>query len=167
MVTIQHLVASHSYYHDSLTWCVQKAKDISSWINLFYVCTDPIVYIVATVEIFLIVGTAYILQQLEDARWDWNRISLYTIGVALGFAVDFMPKSIPFRIFFIIQLFAAMFFGIKMSSTMITQATTPIRNPQINSVQEMIDRDFSFTLDRFTFTKLSQLNEVHPVYSSL
>lgn len=130
-----------------MTWCVVKAKPIPLWKNCFRICTDPIVYIIALLEGILVVGTAYVLQQFEPIKWDWNELTIYTSVVAAGFPIPLTLKSVPGRNFFMFQLFAATIFVSILSSVLIIQITTPMLNPQINSIQEIIAGDFNLVGD--------------------
>lgn len=74
LFTKNYFEASLYYYHDSLTWCVQKAKISPYWKAIFYLCNDPLVYLLLGLGCVIIIVVAYFLQQFEPKqKWDWNR----------------------------------------------------------------------------------------------
>lgn len=73
MITRKYLIASRSYYHDCLTWCVQRHQQIPRWQSVFYLCTDTTVYIV-----FLVAGEyseLFFIRKIRFSVIDINRNS--------------------------------------------------------------------------------------------
>lgn len=167
MITSKYLNASHSYFYDTLTWCVQERQPISLWRNLFHLCNDPIVYLLSGIFGIGINAVIYIIQQFEQQKWDWNLITINIVCVVCGFNTNFKPKSNAMRLVLIIFLFAAIICSTLFSSVLIKQITKPILKLQVDSIREIIDGDFNLVGDRFAFMKISQDNKVICYYICL
>lgn len=132
------------------------SKPIPLWKNFFSLCNDPIVWTVCVLLGFLVVGTAYFLQQFEPMKWDWIKISIHSCCVALGFASPIIWRSCPGRIFYIFVNLSAIIFVASFSSMLMTKLTTTVLSTQIDSIKNIIDKDFSLVADQFAFEKMSQ-----------
>lgn len=158
----EEFIASHSYYHDALTWCVQRRKQIPVWMNLFLLCNDPLIYGIYTVLCFAMVFLFYYLQQYEDVhpKWDWFRLTFSGICATLGFASEFRPQNIPSRIFFIFCIFGSMIFMIVSIAKTLMFVTTTFYEKQIDSIQEIVDGSFDLIGDDFALQHLMKQTEV-------
>lgn len=115
----------------------------------------------------MIIGCGYFFLQFEHKQWDWIRLTMEFICIACGFPSTYKVESCAIRMALISCLIGAMVFSTTISAVGITQITTPILNPQIDSIQEIIDGEFHLAGDRFAFLKMSQENEVTISYISL
>lgn len=155
-------VASHPYYRDTITWCVQEQKPIPRWMGFFYMCTDPIVLVVGFLETILGVYVIYYLQQLEDVKWDTITIALAITCAILGQPIPFSPKSLPFRVFVtscvLVRISIATFI-VSFFFNVINEP--PLRN-QVASVKQIIAEKSPFQMvgDRFALEHLKRQNEV-------
>lgn len=162
LLTNKYFIASHSYYHDELTWCVQKKQPIPLWKNVFYVCRDPIVFVMHTVSCFLLILTFYFIQQFEDMypKWDWHRITLSGFCICCGFPCEAKPKIASHRIQFLFCLFAFMIFNISCLTIGIRSNTIPIYEHQIDSILHIVSNSFELVGDDFALEHLMRQNEV-------
>lgn len=160
LITSIYLTASNAYYHDHLKWCVAKSKQIPLWINLFYFCTDPWVYITFTSEVFVLLFVSYFIQQFELHQWDWNRLFLRGLGSFCQQPCTYKPKNDANRILYLFFIFGCTIFGIIFTAKLLVWATKPFYSEQIQSIDEIIERNFSLAGDGFTLNKLTAQNEV-------
>lgn len=163
LFTNRYFVAGHSYYQDSLTWCVQTRKPIPVWQSVYHLCTDPLVYCIAILAAVSIVFSAYFFQQFEPWRsWDWNRITFNGISMYFGVPIaSYNATTYGHRILFTSALFSAIILTITVSSYLTMLATKSILNSQRKSVLEIVDENFNLTGDQFSFNKISQQNTVN------
>lgn len=77
-ITNKYTVPSKSYHKDSLTFCVQKKKQIPLRSIIFHLITDPEVAIILTLQSITIGIVAYFMQQFErQPKWDYLRLTVY------------------------------------------------------------------------------------------
>lgn len=149
-----YLEACHSYYHDHLTWCVQKAKPIPLWKSIFHLSRHVDVYMGVLVLIIVLLLTCYYLFQYEHPIRTWNEGLLIIFRVAIGISANFEPKSTPLRIFYGLGLFAGTIFSIVVNAILMRNVTTPILNPQIQNIDEITNGEFTLIGDQFALAKL-------------
>lgn len=163
LMTSKRFVASRAYYHDTLTWCVQIRKRIPSWKSLFYLCSDPLVYIFYTFMCFSVVFTGYFMQQYEDfqPKWDWFRLSFSGISPCFGFPSEYRANIIPNRIFFLFSLFGAFLSYIITNSILLMLINIPFYENQIKLREQIIHKRFEFVGDNFALQHLKKQNTVN------
>lgn len=154
-------MASRSYYHDHITWCVQKSHPIPLWKNIFHLCNDPLVYILLFLACVSIMWTGYVCQQFEIQKWDWHKFTFTGFRCFMGMPCTYNPKTTANRTGFLFFLFATMIYVCVLSSVLIQLIISPILNPQIQTVQEIIDGEFKLISNRFAFQKIVQHNWVN------
>lgn len=155
-----HLIASRSYYHDHLTWCIQKAKPIPKWQNIFYLFNDLTVFVSLVILVILLVAVGYFLMVVEHKKNNFFDLLVIILRCALGFSSAYQPYSHPVRIFIAFGMLAGMIFATLFGSILTTIASNPILRTQIVTVQETIMQGFSFAGDRFALDKIIQQNKV-------
>lgn len=158
----QQFVMARPYYHDVLTWCVQKAKPIPTWKNLFRMCTDPIIWAIYTVMAISVIFMGYFLQQFEDfqPKYDWLRLTFMAVCCMSGFVCDYKPKIISNRIFFMFCVFGAMIYVITMMSLILKCLCNPIFEDQIETIEEIIDNSYDLVGDGSALQHLMRRREV-------
>lgn len=156
----EHFVPSRLYYHDKLTWCVQKKRPIPAWKNIFYVCNDPLVWVAQTMTNILSVFFIYFFQRFEDVKWDWNRINMIAFCAACGFPIDIKAQIIPHRIFYIFAQFGLMIFTNTFLSFLLLFLMNPIYDYQFQSKKDILDASFELAGDEIALHHLTKQNEV-------
>ena len=160
-MTNKHLEASRSYYHDALTWCVQKSQPIPLWKYVLYLCNDPLVYIIFTITGLVVYSLAYYLQQFErHPKWDWFRISETGFRIYTGFACPYRAKNSSHRIFAAAVFLGAFLFNVVLCAKVIMFLTTSIQDIQVKSTEEIVKGNFQLIVDRFSYEKILQQNQV-------
>lgn len=155
-----HLIASHPYYHDHLTWCIQMAKPIPKWQNISYIVDDWTVLASLLGLLISLVVAGYFMMVVEHTKKSSLDLLEIILCVALGLSSNYRPQSNPVRIFFAFGILAGMIFATLTSSILMTIATKPIHRPQIQTVQEILMQNFTLAGDQFALDKLMQQNKV-------
>lgn len=162
LIKKENLIASYSYYHDHLTWCVQKRQRIPLWKNVFHICSDPVVILIFTVQTIMVISLAYFLQQFErHPKWDWNRLVFNGACCYCGFPCAYRPENNANRILYLFFLFGCQIFLIVLGAGLIFLINQPVLNPQIESIEEIIYGNFKLLGDEYAFTKISQKTKVN------
>lgn len=126
--------------------------------NIFYMCTDPIVYGVCTIQVVMIISLAYYLQQFEYPQWDWNKLVINGIACYCCLPCVYKPTNLSNRILFIVLLLSCIIFITIF--TAIFLAGNIRYGPQIDSISKIVANNLKLAGDRFAFLKLSEQNEV-------
>lgn len=162
LITKKHLIATRSYYYERITWCVQKSQPIPLWKNIFYLCNDPLVYLIPFMLGILVYCIGYYCEQFErHPKWDWFKFTINGFGCMLGMPCTYNPTITATRIGILLCLFSAIIFVSLISAALMQLVMTPILNPQIKSVQEIIAGSFKLVGNRFLIEKISQQKEVN------
>lgn len=160
ILTKQHFVASRPYYHDKLTWCVQKNHQIPGWKNIFHVFRDPIVVISLTILFIAAVSTAYFMEQFEVQKLDWNRTTLNIFAMVFYMPIVYNPNTNPMRIFFVIGQFGCMILSIVLLSFILSCLTNPIYEHQVKTTIEIMRGSFGLVGDAFALEHLIDQQKV-------
>lgn len=163
ILTNEHFIASHPYYEDEVTWCVQEKQPIASWKNIFYLCNDPLIL---TLLVFITLAGpffAYFLQQFEDLypKWSYFQLLHTLMGISMGIITIYKPKSISNRIFFAFGHFASILYVICILSCFKDILINPIFKDQIQSVKEIVDGSFELVGDKVAFQHIIRKNETY------
>lgn len=164
LFTSERLVASRAYYHDVITLCVRAKQMISYEDNISEVFhrIDWKVWFIYTLMCVSVVFTGYFMQQYEELqpKWDWFRLTFSGMAPCFGFVSDYQPKIAPNRIFFIFCIFGAMLSYIVTTSMLLLLLKNPMYEKQIQSIEEIIRKDFEIVGDKFAFQHLKMQHQV-------
>ncbi|XP_031639661.1 uncharacterized protein LOC116351666 [Contarinia nasturtii] len=106
---------------------------------------------------------AYVFEILEPRpRWDWNGLLFNGTCCYLGFPCSYNPKNSVSRFGYATILFGALIFVTVMNYGIILFVVTPYLNPQIQTIQEIIDGQFNLIGDQFTMWKVMEQNKIYP-----
>lgn len=141
---------------------MQATQPIPFWKNLFYLCNDPIVWMLYTFMTFIVIFTAYFLQRFENPKMDWFLLTIHGICCCCGFTCTYKPENISNRIFYTFcNLGAMLFCNICFAFTM-NFLTTSIYENQIEW-QNIMDGSFDLAGDGFALQHLMKQNQVNVV----
>lgn len=162
ILTKEYFDASHSYYYDSLTWCVRQRQPIAKWKNFFRLCRDPTVYTIYTIMSISVVFTCYFMQQYEflQPKWDGLSILLMAIANVCGSGSNYKPKIASHRIFFIIGVLGGILLNIILTSFTVIFMSNQIFGNQIESIQEIVENRFDLVGDGFALQQLNRNKQV-------
>lgn len=160
----KNIVASIPFYYDRLTWCVQKNLPIPTSETIFHICTDPIVYAVFTVHSVFLLFLVYFFQMFEhQSKWDWNRILVAGLSIYLGLPTTYSNRRLKNNahcITLISIYFGGMLFGISIVTIIMKIFTSPIFNPQLKNIVQLIESEFSLIGNAFVYQKMSEQSQV-------
>lgn len=163
----KNLVASIPYYYDRLVWCVQKNKPIPKSETIFHLCNDPIVYVAFTLHVVFLLLVAYFLQMFErHLKWDWNKTLIAGFTFYTGLPSTYRPTNSAHRIAALSVFFGGMLFAILIVSKTMNLFTTPIFNPQVKTIDQLLESEFSLVGNAFAYQKISQQTQVMTVHNS-
>lgn len=166
-VNEKQLVASHVFHQYSLTWCVQKRKQIPFDRLIFYLCTDPIVFVTFTAMVISIVSFGYFLQMFErHQNWDFMGIFLNGYCLFLGGPCPYNPTNNAHRLVFALFLFSSSVFVIVLTTMLTRLFTSRIYYAQIDAIDAIFENDFDLVGSRYAFEKMLQQNEVNFLFFS-
>lgn len=102
------------------------------------------------------------MEQFEyHPKWDWNRILFDGVRVHLGLSCVFNPTNNATRVLYLFVLLGCIIFTITISSTLLQFMASPLLSPQVDTIQHIIDEQFTLIGGHFEFDKLKQLNGVN------
>lgn len=157
----ENLSASQPYYFDCLTWCVQKSKPISHGRALFRICTDPMVFLVFTLQAIFVTGTTYMWQMFErHPKWDLYRISVNGFACFVNLPCTYKTANNANRIGAITVYFGSSLFANIVLIFVIKSSSTLTYDPQVNTVDQLIESDYKLVGNAFAFDKISERNQV-------
>lgn len=155
------LIASHPYYHDVLTWCVQERQQIPIWRNIFGFSDHPFLLVILFIMLnFTFTATTYVLQLFDDTKWDWTRLTITWICCSTGFVCGYKPNGISNRIFYAFCLLGSIVFSICHYSLVQQTLTKSLYNNQIKSTQEILNSSFELIGDELALEHLRDQDEV-------
>lgn len=157
----KNLVASTAFFYDRLTWCVQKRKPIPTSEIIFYLCNDPVVYALFTSLAFFVIFMSYFAQMFEPPpRWDWFKITINAFECCMSLPCTYNPTNNAHRIGTISAYFGSWLFAALLNTIIIKLFTTPIFNPQLKTVDQLIEDKFSLAGNAFTYQIITEQNQV-------
>lgn len=156
------LIASYVFYQYSLTWCVQKRKEIPMHQLAFHICRDPMVFLAFTVTILVVVWGTYFTQMFErHSNWDYNAILFNGTCLLLGFSCPYNPENAANRIGYAFFLWGSIIFVTLITTTITVLFTLRIYRPQVETISEILDSHFDLIGSQFVLQQLLQQNEVN------
>lgn len=114
------------------------------------------------IGLLMMLSLFYFFQQFERGpKWDWHRIQMEGHPLSLGFSSNFKPKHHLNRILFTFVLLHSVVFPTILLSALFGLIAKPTHYPQINSIQELINGEYSMVGDEYAFQKILHQNEVN------
>lgn len=154
-ITDGRLLASRSYYTDTLTWCVQKSGPMNVSRQMFTICTDIRVWLFAILATIAIILAGYFAQQFELQKWHSLRLLCEGIACMCAFPCEYRPRLISHRLGFAAFLLASVI----LSTTVATFVTGIFMSgkfmPQTQTVNDMV-KNYELAGDYFALAKLNQ-----------
>lgn len=87
-------VALIPFFFNRLTWCIQKIKPVPLSRVIFYLCTDPLVFVIFTLYNFAMTAFVYGVQVFErQPKYDLYKISVTGFAATLGFPCTMYIQS--------------------------------------------------------------------------
>lgn len=149
-----------------MTWCVQIKHLIPKAESIFYVCHDWRVFITMTLSAYVVMAVLYVIQVFDDIhpKWDWHRLMLLCWANMCGFPYTYRPRITASRIYYACCLYGAIVFIIVFAVQYQLFMTNLIYEQQVDSIDEIIKKDFALAGDSLALKQLYKQNEVHEQY---
>lgn len=161
LISNKNLSVSHPYYFDCMTWCIQKSKPLSHGEALFRICTDPMVFLVFTLQAIFVTATTYLWQMFEQhPKWDLFKISVNGFACFVNLPCTYKPMNNANRIGAISVYFGSSLFANILIIFVIESSSTLTYDPQVNTIRQLIDDDYKLVGNEFAFKKISERNQV-------
>lgn len=154
-ITDSRLLASRSYYADTLTWCVQKSQPIPTSQQIYYVCTDYRVWLMAILSGVTMVFSGYYFQQFERQKWHSLELLLNGFACLSGFTCEYRPANTGNRFWFFGFLLACSLITIFVSTFVVRIFTSITFEPQTQSTDDILS-SYRLAGERFALMKLHQ-----------
>lgn len=101
------------------------------------------------------------MQQFErHPKWDLFRISVNGFQCYMGSGCSYKPKNSSHRLGIAAVFLGSFLFSMTLSTIIMMFITTPSQDTQVESIEEIISRDFQLVGDQFVYQKISQQNQV-------
>lgn len=150
--TSKYLIASRAYHQNSLTWCVQKKKQIPVYLLVFLGLIFTLV---------LVVDLGYFMQQFEPRqKWDYFKIVISGVCLFMGSPSGYRPENNAHRLAYTFVLFGGIIYMGTISTLVLNLFTLSKYYPQIQTVEEILSDNFNLVGKKFALQKLMQQNEV-------
>lgn len=163
LIPNEHSIASHAYHYDTLTWCVQMKQSISTWKNIYRVCSDKILWVLFSFSALCTDVTTFFLQQFDHQvhpKWDWFRIWFDGLRVLCGMSSTYKPETVLSSAFFMICVFVGMISYNTCNSFILLFMMIQIFEKQVNTVNQIIEQKFDMTGDNLTLQLISKRSQV-------
>lgn len=154
------LLSRSYFYEDDTTWCVHRAKQMPSWMNIFYIASLDII-ILGIILLLSTIFFTYILSSFEDHPRDiWTSI-LINIQVVVLFPSRFKPKRWMLRFFFasgILLMLALTTIFLAFYNNFVLQ---PRYAKQIDTFDQIVKNKYRLAGDEYAKAYLMQRNAVN------
>lgn len=160
LITRKYLVASQTYYHDRLIWCLSK-QIVSPMKKVMIFIKDPHIFVPSFLSLALL-GTlfGYIMFMFEPKKMNWNNILINEAVVFIGISIKFDLKSNAYRIAFIALLFCGMIFTATSRAKMEALTMKTVYSKRMDSIKKILGKGYDFYGNQIAHSKLLNLNEV-------
>lgn len=159
----EHFIATNSYYNDELTWCVQRSGQVPTWKKIFKLCDDPMVWLVHIITFISGIFMEFYLQQFECTmipKWDWMRVVFNGLRMMCGYSIKLRPRIHAHRVYVAIACLSCIVYGITFCAIWLKCMTTPFFETQVQSVRDLLDKDFELVGDDFAAHLLMKEKQV-------
>lgn len=148
------------FFRDDTTWCVRQAKQIPSWMNIFYIATVDVNLLGVTLLIVSIFLT-YLFTSFEEHPEDiWKTLIMF-LQVILLMSSPFKPKRRMLRLFHIAGLYAMLATTSIFLAFYYNFMLQPRYERQIDTFDQIVSNNFLLAGDEHTKEFLMQQNRVN------
>lgn len=158
-LTTKYFSSSISYYEDSLTWCVARARPIPRWQNVFCIMKDRELWAYAVVTFYASVYLFYFLGRFEDRIYDSYMVTLSALCLMLNTSAPYPMTRNTARAFLVVCSLACTMNIIIFNAFLINIQISIIYEMQVDSVEELV-ADFELVGDRAALSLLTHQSEV-------
>lgn len=149
-------VSTTPYYSDDITWCINCAKDLPLWMNVFFYVSDIKLYFLAPLLFFYLAFQAYLISSFEDKPVDFFKICLITTVILTCISTHHSPTTVHARLhqsgFYFITMWLINVVGAYFLQSMMNRK----QRYQTKSVYDLFENSFQLSGDLNVFEKISQ-----------
>lgn len=148
---------------DDLTWCVSKAKAIPRWKNGYLITKDVRLIVSGTIMFILVHFIVFMFTAFEEKAHDFWFSLLVTVQCLINFSSTFNPKKSTSRFYFTWALVAAFWLIQIFCGFLISFNQRILYEDQINTHDELTEKNFRLAGDPHVFDYLTAKNVVSEV----
>lgn len=162
---LKYVQSSIPYLTDDLIWCVKKAGNYPTYLNLLLLSTPEVWFIMVFGYKLTTAIIYYFFVQFDLKYKQRNRIDcqhafwLISLPVFLGSNMTFKPIYGPLRIFYGYMMISLIFFSQMISFYIIRYIKDPIPYAQVETVGEITRSDFYQLMGSYEVHNLIQYDE--------
>jgi hypothetical protein len=135
--------ATDYYLEDIYTFFVPKAPYAPRWKGLIKIFTPELWY--AALTVFIVSWIVWFFLGLFTTEFSQHHqpmiVFLHVLAVTFGISIHSHPKLNPLRFFFAVLALYSLVLTALYTSKLITVFTNPVRDYQINSVEELLETE--------------------------
>lgn len=163
-LTRRLLIASRSYFYDTLTWCVQKSQPQPIWAQIFYISKDAWFWLLIITYTTISICLVYYLQRYEKSPAGLSTLIIGGFSFFLNFCYPYRPKHFANRIYFISFMFSCMLLNLAFVTFLIKTVTDPYCKEQVEKIDDILRNDFKLVGDGFALNQLWQQEMVKKIF---
>lgn len=157
---LYNFTSTVAYYHDDLTWCVNKAKAIPIYFNIFYYVKD---YELIIFGIFILLAatlTGFGLMAFEEKTYDLYTCLLFAVGILTCSSINFYPKGYTVRLGYALCYLAALSLVTTFNAFLLIALTHPVLMEQVKSFSDIKRENYQIIGNHDVFKELSRQEKV-------
>lgn len=155
------LIASQSYHHDQIVWCLLK-RPVPMWSSFFYFANDWKLWSIYFITNICLHCFAFSIQVFESKKWDWNRCLLYGLGSYFAASVRYEPKNTANRLFISLFLLSCILHDTVLIARLMQWMSKIIYQQQLFSLDDIIRNEYDVGGDGFILSIMLERNQIYP-----
>lgn len=152
--------ATTSYYYDDFTWCVNQAKAIPTYWNLFFYIKDYEVILSGIVSLLGSVATSYGLTGFERKPYDIYSLLIIAITILVCSSNCFKPEGYILRICFISCNLVSLCLVSTFNAFLLVALTHPVLLEQVGTISAIVYGNYQLAGSSYVLQKIIQQETV-------
>lgn len=145
-----------SYYHDDFTWCINQAKALPTYWNLFFYVKDYEVILAGIVSLLGSVVTSYGLTGFERKPYDMHSLLIIALTIVICSSNCFKPEGYILRICFFSCNIVSLCLVSTFNAFLLVALTHPILMEQVGTISAIIHSNYQLAGSPYVFQKIIQ-----------
>lgn len=154
------LSSTASYYRDDLTWCIQRAKPLGHWQNIFLFTKDQELWYIGSATFVICVFVSYALLQYENEDYDLFSSGVIIYLALIGLPSFHRPSNTSNRAIFCFLQLSSLILNTFFRSFLIIVLTHSNVGRQLASISGLIENSFVLTGGHYALSKIKEQNMV-------
>lgn len=155
-VDITNFTSTVSYYYDDTTWCVNQAKTIPTFLNLYFYVKD---FEVILAGIFCLIGAVlcgYGLTGFQKKPYDMYSLLIVAIAIVICSSHCFQPEGFILCFGLACCSIVSLFLVSTFNAFLLVIFTHPILREQVATISALIDNNFELAGNPHILQKIMQ-----------